>query len=482
MSHLLRPLSTFKSVYNLKRDQYQYTLAGIILDSELALLEKYGTRVRTLVYSPEPDVDPSVYLQLVQRTNKPFFPRLRNLCITGYGPEVALLVSSSLLRVHAMPQPYTGRENHPIMWSFFDSVVQQAPDMQYLHIGFRVPKRRLDCISKLENLRHLGLSQDLLGGLKTRLDSTFFAKLAHMEHLSSVDFNGLVNSRNELRRSAFGDFCSLTKLTITSTLQQVVPLLQSGSFCALESFTLAFTEAYKSPREISLDFEETSWHAFFQALRQNTGQRFKELNLGCDMTYSRYGTDKYPYALPAMSDMPAPIYPDLLKLNLTKVNIAYAAFWSLSPAHMRGFIKAWPDIEELHIFTPSVGTIDFHALIEVAEHLPHLRSLLFSLQTENMPEPDSVPFLSHHLVSLDVWTSPVVKPAHLNIAIGLFKLFPTIRYLQHDTRGRYSSLWRRVGTIIPFLKEAARNQNTISGRDGDQPTSGAHFHSGLRVH
>ncbi|KAF8960521.1 hypothetical protein BDZ97DRAFT_1301744 [Flammula alnicola] len=140
------------------------------------------------------------------------------------------------------------------------------------------------------------------------------------------------------------------------------------------------------------------------------------------------------------------------------------------------------DIEELHIFTPSVGIIDFHALIEVAEHLPHLQSLLLSLQTENMPELDSVPFLSHHLVSLDVWISPVVKPAHLNIAIGLFKLFPTIRYLQHDTRGRYSSLWRRVGTIIPFLKEAAHNQNTTSGRDGEQPTSDAHFHSGLRVH
>ncbi|KAF8961873.1 hypothetical protein BDZ97DRAFT_1920989 [Flammula alnicola] len=111
----------------------------------------------------------------------------------------------------------------------------------------------------------------------------------------------------------------------------------------------------KSPQEVHADFEEASWHAFFGALHQNTGQRFKELNLGYDMTSStypmaRYMVNSYPYTLPLMSDIPAHIYPDLLKLNLTKVNIAYAAFWSLSPAHMQGFIKG------LHSEDPETST------------------------------------------------------------------------------------------------------------------------------
>ncbi|KAF8960823.1 hypothetical protein BDZ97DRAFT_1760466 [Flammula alnicola] len=465
MLYLLRLLSGLRLVR--KHNQLRYILDRPILDSELALLDKYARRVRTLIYYPEGNIDPWVYFRVAQGMKKPFFPLLRDLCITGYGPEVALLVSPSLLRVHAMPYlERCGHENPPVMWSFFDSILEQAPDMQYLHFGFSIPERSLDCISKLENLRHVGISQDSVGRLKTptRLDSTFLETLAHMRCLSSMYFCGLVDFSLE---NSFVDFCSLTKLTITSTVQQVVPLLQSGKWFGLESFTLAFAEGYKSLQELTADFEEASWHAFFLALRQNTGQQFKELNLGYDATCcrdgsGRYGIGRYPDTFRLVSDIRAPIYADLLKLNLTKVNIAYAAFWSLSPAHMRGFIKAWPDIEELHIFTPRVGTLDFHALIQVAENLPHLESLLFSFRTENVPELNAVPSLSHRLVSLNVWASPLVKPMHLSVARGLFKLFPTICDFEYDPDGPYAPTWRRAGAIIPFLQDSARrNQKTL---------------------
>ncbi|KAF8960841.1 hypothetical protein BDZ97DRAFT_1920738 [Flammula alnicola] len=467
MSHLLRLLSAFKLVC--KDNQYKYTLDGPIPDSEWTLLDKYARRVRTLVYCSEPDVEQSAFFRVVQRTNKPFFPLLRNLCTIGYGSEVKLLVSSSLLRVHAIPGPLCGQQNHPFMWSLFESLVEKAPDMQYLYIGYRVPERPLDCIARLKNLRHLGMSQVSKGLRKTRLDSTFFAKLANMEHLSSLNFDGLMSSRNELRRPAFGDFCSLTMITITSTVQQVVPLLQSGTFYALESFILTFTLDDKSPQRVKADFEEASWHTFFHTLHQNTGQRFKELTLGYSMPDMNDLLDqdtydgRYSHIHPLTAAISAPIYPDLLELNLTKVNITYAAFWSLSSAHMRGFIKAWLDIEELRIFTPNVGTIDFCALIDVAENLPRLRSLLLSFQVENLPDLDTIPSLSHCLVSLDVWISLISGPAPMSFARSLLKLFPTLRDLQYSGHGPCAAFWRRAGALIPFVQEMARrnqNQNT----------------------
>ncbi|KAF8961872.1 hypothetical protein BDZ97DRAFT_1920988 [Flammula alnicola] len=75
-----------------------------------------------------------------------------------------------------------------------------------------------------------------------------------------------------------------------------------------------------------------------------------------------------------------------------------------------------------------------------------------------MPELNAVPSLSHDLVSLDVWTSPVVSPVHLNVARGLFKLFPTIRDLQYDTMGPYAQLWRRAEEIIPSLHPSPRKR------------------------
>ncbi|KAF8961877.1 hypothetical protein BDZ97DRAFT_2059926 [Flammula alnicola] len=241
MSHLLRLLSAFKVVD--KNNQRRYALDGPILDCEWALLDKYARRVRHLIYHPESDsVYRSAFLRVVQKTHKPFFPRLRELSIRrGYYSEVLLLVSSSLLRVHVKEEE---TYPHRVMQLFLDSMVKQAPNMQYLHFGSRDPERFLDSITKLKNLRHLGLSQvSTWPGetLNARVDSTFFAKLARMEHLSSVYCRGLADSRNELHQPAFVAFCSLTKLTVASTVQQVVPLLKSGSFYALESFTLVFT-------------------------------------------------------------------------------------------------------------------------------------------------------------------------------------------------------------------------------------------------
>ncbi|KAF8962062.1 hypothetical protein BDZ97DRAFT_1155211 [Flammula alnicola] len=424
---------------------HMYYLDGPILDAHWDLLDKYARRIQYVLYVPQDaDIDPSVFFTLALRGKKPLFPSLRQFFTMMYTEELLLFASPSLLRVHMMPlnndDPF-----YPASWSFIDRLAEVSPNLRHLYAQVPITGNALYSILKMKNLRHLGFCQ--AGRTETPLDSTFFSKLAYLQHLSSVQLLGLVDSprtRNSQIQRTLVDFPSLTELDISGTLPRVVPLLRIGKFRTLESFKLVFTS---SPRDElpSADSEQAHWRIFFRILRRNAGSSLKELDLAYEGVISVSGelvAPDYPGAL-------ASTFQDLLALNLTKANFGYCLFHSLSTSDIQTFADAWPDLEDLHVNSRTASETNFTALMEIAERMPHLRRLGISLHISGQfPDVGDLPLRSHPLRFLNVGASFLESLNVEAFLLCLLKLFPNLKHVEYGRAGPSVSTWRTVNRRI----------------------------------
>ncbi|KAF8806744.1 hypothetical protein BYT27DRAFT_7166905 [Phlegmacium glaucopus] len=426
--------------------QRQYYLDGPIADADWKVFDRYARRVYVLHDNPGEVIDASVFIQISQgRKDRPFLPSLRYLYTTRADSNILAFLLPSLRWFYCHPPPMD-HGFYPSNWALISGLAQVAPGLQSLILHLPLSKSCLDSLIDFKSLRHLSLCHGRTGSL---VDADFFAKISSLENLASLRLAGLANFTLSRYSSVSPYFPTLEALTVSSKLGQMIPLLRIAKFQQLKS--LSYTEEVDYTTAIApvppYPADMQNWQIFFQLLCQNANEFLESLTIGRAVAIGPGPQHVHTVGVHGVS-----AFPDLFQLKLRKFIISSHLFVSLSNLDVQYFADAWPTLQVLHLTTCYIGT-DFHALIEVAKHLPLLDELHLPINAQSLPSFDTIPLLSHPLRSLNVMSS-LVKDAS-TFARCVDRLFPNLKTFQGG--GSCLMLWDQVKVLIPYFQGARQD-------------------------
>ena len=428
-------------------------LDGPITDTDWKVFDRYARRVCGLYDTCGEVIDPSVFVQISQANSRPpfFLPSLRYLSTTRADADVLAFLVPTLRWFHCHPPP---RDHgfYPSNWAFISGLAQVAPSLQSLILQLPLSKYCLDSLINFKSLKHLSFCR---AGGPVVVDAEFFAKISsNLENLNSLQLVGLANSTLSRYSSVSAYFPMLETMAITSKISQIIPLLRIAKFQRLKSFLYTEEIDYASaiaavPPPYTADMQ--NWQMFFQLVCQNTNEESLEsLSISRAVFITPGPPNMYTVGVHGVST-----FSHLFQLKLKSFKISSHLFVSLSNLDIHCFAEAWPTLQVLHLTTCYIGT-DFHALIEVANHLPLLDELHIPINAQSLPPLESIPLLSHPLRSLNVLTSLVKDSA--TFARCVDRLFPNLKTFQGG--GSCSMLWDQVKMLIPYFQGARQDART----------------------
>ena len=356
------------------------------------------------------------------------------------------LVSPTIRNFHAMPGTDVSGSYQPL-WTFLNTLSNVATNIRSLYIGMETPREYLSTISKMTSLKKLELCQSgHQSGVGLPVNSTFLKTLITLENLSFLALYGAIASPSTLP-SAFGTarLNNLTKLVIHSNIHELIPLLEVGFFPILRTFEWRI-DTLGGPNDI----QEDQMMRFFGILLRHTGKAMAELILKYSDVVSLVHIGRLPSAGPQSIGS---TYPELLALSLTNVSISFPLFGSLDKSDIKTFAEAWPNIEELDLVdAESTPGLHCHSLTEVARHMPNLKRLSLTIQTDLSLGIEGVPRLDHRLRTLDVGNSRLDNENVPKIANFINEIFPRLQDLSCGLDSACASQWRAVGKTISELR------------------------------
>ncbi|KDR79343.1 hypothetical protein GALMADRAFT_137192 [Galerina marginata CBS 339.88] len=423
-----------------------YYLNGPILDCHWSLLDKYAKRIWSVIYMLEADIDHSVYVQLARR-NQPLLPSLRQFSTGVDSPHLTVFASPSLQRVH-LSMSISYNAFHPGPWLYLDTVAQVAPDLRGLSTRFPLSDQALGSISKMKNLLHLNIQKS--GRADSSVNSSVFAKFVGLEKLAFLRLASIVSSLNTFTPvHTSASFPALKTLEIVAFLPHIVPLIQVARFPELHRLHLTSRRG-NDDEVVDPDLEESCWRIIFTDLNKRM-PNLKELSVYHQVVIVPNQVLAPSSWLGARAS--ASTFAGLLDLNPTTVLFGFP-FNSLTNADLHMFAEAWPLLTRLHLHAHSIGSIDFGIFLIIAEELPHLEEIGISLQTNNLPNPDSLTLHEHPLRNIDVFNSLITNASEETFALCLVRLFigPIELYHTHKDYDPAAKQWGEVQAIIDEMQ------------------------------
>ncbi|KAJ3496544.1 hypothetical protein NLJ89_g10470 [Agrocybe chaxingu] len=460
IGNLLRLISAFTRAPD-ENDSFIYYLSGPIKSSDWDVIDKYAKRVRSLYFTESEGVDASVYLHLMRsRPNVRLFPYLQDLCANlESGTALMLIHTSSLRRIHLGLQKFPNDRCLPAIWNFVDELPESAPQSERFDLGIffiRLPDHTHHSLRRCQNLRILQVFYEPYGlDAASPTDPSALGVLSELEQLNRLHFSlGSATSPvvHKHPPSRAFNFLSLTRLAISAVWSQVVPLMAAASFGKLASLVIKVGEPY--PWETSPDpplehWGTDAWTSFVEVVRNNINHAIEEITVRTD-TRVREVPEQVGVRLPNLGDLS-------FLSDLTKIHIACPFFRTLSNEDITCLAEACPHLQHLHLQTQVLGSVDFRALMIIAEALPDLRSLGLSIHAETIPQHSKIPVKSHRLEKFDPLMSSIKHPA--DFAHSFDRIFPHIQdVLNWHLTGREKNLWLQVESLLRKFQVARQDE------------------------
>ncbi|KAJ3502220.1 hypothetical protein NLJ89_g8986 [Agrocybe chaxingu] len=390
------------------------------------------------------------------RPNVPLFPYLQDLCANlESGTALMLLHTPSLRRIHLGLQKFPNDRCFPAIWNFVDELPESVPQLERLDLGlFSLPEHTHYSICRCQNLRYLQIFYEPYGlDAGTPTDPSALGVFSELEHLNHLYFSlGSATSPVVHKHSpsrAFG-FLSLTKLSVTAVWSQVVPLLSAALFGKLASLVIAVREPYPwqtSPDPPPEHWGTDAWTTFVEIVRSNINHAIEELIVK-PVTWVR--------EVPEQAGVRRPNLGDLSFLSkLTKLRIGCPFLRKLSNEDMICLSAACPRLQYLDLRTQALGSVDFRALMIIADALPDLRYLALSIHAETIPQHSEIPVKSHRLEVFHPLASLIEHAS--NFAHSSDRIFPRISTILpwHTIAG---DKWRQVEILLRNFQVARRDE------------------------
>ncbi|KAF8970960.1 hypothetical protein BDZ97DRAFT_1914411 [Flammula alnicola] len=424
-----------------------YLLRWPLTESDLAAFDHYATRVH-FYHSKRrqsENLPLSTCIQIMQsRNEEALLPSLLYLRADIGTPDLHLLLSPSLRALYA-PEGLAAGVAAADLQACVNSIPRAALNLQFLDIQIMEGERCLDAICATKNLKYLRLGSSLHRTLP--LTPNFLEKLSTLPRLSKLIFLDSIQFPSAFPQPSPGEiFPSLESVAIHcrfSSVAQFNGFLSLGNFLRLKRLDIRI----HNPQMIRSS-EDLLWQSFFEILRRNTTAIFHSLSITTALPIST-----------VVHGISISSIPDLFHLQLTDFEIGIPILQSVSYENILNMADSWPNLTRLVLTSHKPWNIDCEILTELANRLPHLRTLQIGVDAQRFSRVNHIPVLNHPLESLALCDSPIRSA--IAFARLIDRIFPNVEVFEYSSEylnAAQSKLWKDVDSFLHHFKGARQDQ------------------------